>query len=158
MLILKNKLVKTASISEIYEMASQFGGATALSNGKTFSYTNIVDDEIEQMSALMSDVNKIKLYVPSNINGVKDLKEQQRQVKFLIDNGMEEYRPDTEKTGYWYDSESDTIVSEPIVMMSITNPTDFQKQLVLEFAMKIKREMKQQGVSIEINNDFIIIV
>jgi PII-like signaling protein len=126
-------------------------GATKFNNKWITNYQE--SDMIE-----VKDNNELSIYVPSTID-VDKINENIDKTIEEVKNKIKEATKDYKTNGAWR-TEEGTIVFEEITILSIdVNKEKFENKLneFIIIAEEMKKELKQEGISIGINNGLMII-
>lgn len=145
-------------VSNLEQAAKQYGGATKnLDTGETFS--NIPgNDFIELKNA--PELNTFSLYIPDTMNVNQTIsKAQHQEIVFeIVHRIYKRYgniTPEFNKgLGSWYSEELNQVVYDNLVIASIhlEFPTQADIRFFISLAKNIKKSMKQEAVTITVNN------
>ena len=144
-------LANRVEVESLEAGAIKYGGATAL-NGKI--YSNI--EESEELNLNMK--NTVGILVPTTI-----------EVNTTIDN--KKYVEDVENTikdfgkaiskfdsrGSWYSDTEGVVVEENTIVTFESNGNPFDLQLLKYLAEKLKSDMKQEAITIILNDGIAIV-
>ena len=144
-------LANRVEVESLEAGAIKYGGATAL-NGKI--YSNI--EESEELNLNMK--NTVGILVPTTI-----------EVNTTIDN--KKYVEDVENTikdfgkaiskfdsrGSWYSDTEGVVVEENTIVTFESNGNPFDMQLLKYLAEKLKSDMKQEAITIILNDGIAIV-
>ena len=144
-------LANRVEVESLEAGAIKYGGATAL-NGKI--YSNI--EESEELNLNMK--NTVGILVPTTI-----------EVNTIIDN--KKYVEDVENTikdfgkaiskfdsrGSWYSDTEGVVVEENTIVTFESNGNPFDMQLLKYLAEKLKSDMKQEAITIILNDGIAIV-
>ena len=144
-------LANRVEVESLEAGAIKYGGATAL-NGKI--YSNI--EESEELNLNMK--NTVGILVPTTI-----------EVNTTIDN--KKYVEDVENTikdfgkaiskfdsrGSWYSDTEGVVVEENTIVTFESNGNPFDLQLLRYLAEKLKSDMKQEAITIILNDGIAIV-
>ena len=136
-------------VTSLEEGAKTYGGATQYDTG---IYSNIPGGEYIKIN---ENENNISLFVPSTININKQVNNSYyvnycyNKIKSLYNDNVKYY--DTK--GSWYSEDLQEVVIEDItiITLKINTITETDIYNFIQLANWIKKEMRQEGVSIAIN-------
>jgi hypothetical protein len=142
-------------VKDLESGAIENGGATKIKNK---IYSNIEGDEY----IIINKTNTLAIYIPDTIN-INLKTNNKKYVRYSVDYIKKMY--DTEvinselSEGSWYSEELKKVVYDNITIISIKLNTITEKDInnFIALAKYIKFEMKQEGVSININNALAIV-
>ena len=144
-------LANRIQVESLEDGAVQYGGATLI-NGKIYSNIN----ESEELNLNMK--NTVGILVPTTI-----------EVNTIIDN--KKYVEDVENTikdfgkviskfdskGSWYSDTEGVVVEENTIVTFESNGNPFDLQLLKYLAEKLKSDMKQEAITIILNDGIAIV-
>lgn len=147
-----NKKVKSLSQGAILH-----GGATKFDD---VVYSNIEGSELIELKK--SD-NEISIFIPSTTNTNKSInnKEQvDKSISYLkrfynITDNLKYYKTE----GSWYSDDLQKVIIEDItiITLKLNTLTESDIQIFIDLAEIVKKDMKQEGVSIAINQALAIV-
>ena len=137
-------------VASLEEGARLYGGATQFDSG---IYSNIEGSEYIKIN---KNENNISLFVPSTVDTDKHINNKYyvnycyNKIKSLYNNNNKKYY-DTK--GSWYSDDLQKIVIENITIITLELNTITEADIYnfIQLANWIKKEMRQEGVSIAIN-------
>jgi len=143
-------------VASLEEGARIYGGATQFDDG---IYSNYSKSEYIKIN---KNKNNISLFVPSTIDANKYINNEYyvnycyNKIKSLYNNASIKYY-DTK--GSWYSEDLDQIIIEDITMIALKTDklTEKDIKIFIDLANWIKKEMRQEGVSIAINTALAIV-
>ena len=144
-------LANRVEVESLEAGAIKYGGATAL-NGKI--YSNI--EESEELNLNMK--NTVGILVPSTIdvNTIVDNKKYVEDVENTIkDFGKAISKFDSR--GSWYSDTEGVVVEENTIVTFESNGNPFDLQLLRYLAEKLKSDMKQEAITIILNDGIAIV-
>ena len=144
-------LANRIEVESLEAGAIKYGGATAL-NGKI--YSNI--EESEELNLNMK--NTVGILVPSTIdvNTTVDNKKYVEDVENTIkDFGKAISKFDSK--GSWYSDTEGVVVEENTIVTFESNGNPFDMQLLKYLAEKLKSDMKQEAITIILNDGIAIV-
>ena len=144
-------LANRVEVESLEAGAIKYGGATAL-NGKI--YSNI--EESEELNLNMK--NTVGILVPSTIdvNTTVDNKKYVEDVENTIkDFGKAISKFDSK--GSWYSDTEGVVVEENTIVTFESNGNPFDLQLLKYLAEKLKSDMKQEAITIILNDGIAIV-
>ena len=144
-------LANRVEVESLEAGAIKYGGATAL-NGKI--YSNI--EESEELNLNMK--NTVGILVPSTIdvNTIVDNKKYVEDVENTIkDFGKAISKFDSK--GSWYSDTEGVVVEENTIVTFESNGNPFDLQLLKYLAEKLKSDMKQEAITIILNDGIAIV-
>ena len=144
-------LANRVEVESLEAGAIKYGGATAL-NGKI--YSNI--EESEELNLNMK--NTVGILVPSTIdvNTIVDNKKYVEDVENTIkDFGKAISKFDSR--GSWYSDTEGVVVEENTIVTFESNGNPFDMQLLKYLAEKLKSDMKQEAITIILNDGIAIV-
>ena len=144
-------LANRVEVESLEAGAIKYGGATAL-NGKI--YSNI--EESEELKLNMK--NTVGILVPSTVevNTTVDNKKYVEEVENTIkDFGKNISKFDSQ--GSWYSDVEGVVVEENTIVTFESNGNPFDLQLLKYLAEKLKSDMKQEAITIILNDGIAIV-
>ena len=144
-------LANRVEVESLEAGAIKYGGATAL-NGKI--YSNV--EESEELNLNMK--NTVGILVPSTIdvNTIVDNKKYVEDVENTIkDFGKAISKFDSK--GSWYSDTEGVVVEENTIVTFESNGNPFDLQLLKYLAEKLKTDMKQEAITIILNDGIAIV-
>ena len=138
-------------VKSLEEGAVQYGGATRIGN-KIYSNIN------EKTTFKTEENNTIGLIIPSTID-VNTVVDNKKYVE-KIENTLKDFGKITtniKSEGSWYSDTEGVIVEENNIILFNSNGNIFDMQLVKYLAEEIKTDMKQEAVTIILNDGIAII-
>ena len=144
-------LANRVEVESLEAGAIKYGGATAL-NGKI--YSNV--EESEELNLNMK--NTVGILVPSTIdvNTTVDNKKYVEDVENTIkDFGKAISKFDSR--GSWYSDTEGVVVEENTIVTFESNGNPFDLQLLKYLAEKLKTDMKQEAITIILNDGIAIV-
>lgn len=137
--------------------AKEYGGATKFDDG---IYSNI---EGSEMIELKESDNEISIFIPSTMdvsNKIDNKYYVNKSIDYLerfynISDNLKYYAT----TGSWYSEDNKDVVVEDItiITLKLDQLTETDIEIFIGLAEIIKRDMKQEGVSIAINTALAIV-
>jgi hypothetical protein len=135
--------------------ATEYGGATIFEDG---IYSNIKTNDFIKVK----DINTISLFIPSTIE-INNKADNSLYVETVINLLSEKYNINDitfyKTSGSWFNEEGQQIIIEDITIINLRlkeiNISDIN--IFIEMANFIKEEMKQEAVSININDCLAIV-
>ncbi len=149
-------LSRGKKVKSLEDGAKKYGGATKFDN---FIISNYEGSEYVDIK---EDNNEISVFVPSTINTNEktDSKiETEKSMQYLERfYNLEDMRYYTTK-GSWYSEDLQSVVIEDItiITLKIEKITEKDVKIFKRLASRIKRNMKQEGVTISINEAMAIV-
>lgn len=143
-------------VSNLKDGARKFGGATRYEN---VIYSNVETDDFIQIN---NEKNNISIFIPSTINVNQQIDNTNYVMSTLEDlrtrydlSDMKFYNTE----GSWFDKDNNDVVIEriTIVRVEIKAISIEDISFFIELANKIKYNMKQQAVSININDSLALV-
>ena len=144
-------LANRIQVESLEDGAIKYGGATAL-NGKI--YSNVEESEELNLNAK----NTVGILVPTTIevNTIIDNKKYVEDVENTIkDFGKTISKFDSK--GSWYSDVEGVVVEENTIVTFESNGNPFDLQLLKYLAEKLKSDMKQEAITIILNDGIAII-
>ena len=144
-------LANRVEVESLEAGAIEYGGATLI-NGKI--YSNI--EESEELNLNME--NTIGILVPSTVevNTTVDNKKYVEEVENTIkDFGKNISKFDSQ--GSWYSDVEGVVVEENTIVTFESNGNPFDLQLLKYLAEKLKSDMKQEAITIILNDGIAIV-
>lgn len=149
-------LSNNKKVASLEEGARLYGGATQFEDG---IYSNIADSEYIKIN---ENENNISLFVPSTININKYINNKYyvnycyNKIKSLYSNNNVKYY-DTK--GSWFSEDLQKVIIEDItiITLELNIITEADIYNFIQLANWIKKEMRQEGVSIAINTALAIV-
>lgn len=132
------------------------GGATKFENG---IYSNIEKDEYININ---KDNNKISLFIPDTTD-VDNKTDNTKYIEFCVNQLQNLYNNANLKyyntQGSWYSEDLKKVVYDDITILTLQLDTITEKDIenFIDLANWIKIEMRQEGVSISINDALAIV-
>ena len=144
-------LANRIQVESLEDGAVQYGGATLI-NGKIYSNIN----ESEELNLNMK--NTVGILVPStmDININIDNKKYVEEVEAVLkDFGKTISKFDSK--GSWYSDTEGVVVEENTIVTFESNGNPFDLQLLKYLAEKLKSDMKQEAITIILNDGIAIV-
>jgi len=144
-------------VSNLQEGAVRHGGATQDNTGKV--YSNVAKDNFIRIH---KNKNKLSLFVPSTIN-ISEQTDNINITKYCTRQLKRQYNSNDiiyyNTQGSWYSDDLQKIIIEDITIITVTLQTITETDInyFITLANYIKKEMSQEGVSININNSLAIV-
>ena len=143
-------------VNSLEEGARLYGGATQFNDG---IYSNIEGNEFITIN---ENKNNISLFVPSTVNVNQKVNNSYyvnycyNKIKSLYSNNNIKYY---DAKGSWYSEDSQKVVIEDItiIALELNTITEVDIYNFIQLANWIKKEMRQEGVSIAINTALAIV-
>ena len=150
-------LSNNKKVDSLESGATEHGGATQFENG---IYSNI---EGSNFIELKKSDNEISIFIPSTLD-VKNKINNEMYIKksinylerfYSITNNLKYYKT----SGSWFSEDNNKVIVEEItiVTLKLNELTESDIQIFSELASIIKKDMKQEGVSIAIHTALAII-
>lgn len=145
-------------ISDIVDAAKKYGGATKnIKSGVAWS--NIPGTEYLTIN---ENKNIISLFIPSTVDVDRVNEEKQREVFHYVMKRLRSLYHDISvdpAIGTWWDTDKQGVVTEDVLLVSVeTNQISISDiWFFVGMARFIKKEMRQQGVSIAFNDALAIV-
>ena len=144
-------LANRVEVESLEAGAIKYGGATAL-NGKI--YSNI--EESEELNLNMK--NTVGILVPSTID-VNTIVDNKKYVE-NVENTLKDFGKAISKfdsRGSWYSDTEGVVVEENTIVTFESNGNPFDLQLLKYLAEKLKSDMKQEAITIILNDGIAIV-
>ena len=144
-------LANRIQVESLEDGAVQYGGATLI-NGKIYSNIN----ESEELNLNMK--NTVGILVPTTIevNTTIDNKKYVEEVEAVLkDFGKTINKFDSK--GSWYSDTEGIVIEENTIVTFESNGNPFDMQLLKYLAKKLKTDMKQEAITIILNDGIAII-
>lgn len=144
-------LANRVEVESLEAGAIKYGGATAL-NGKI--YSNI--EESEELNLNMK--NTVGILVPSTID-VNTTVDNKKYVED-VENTIKDFGKAISKfnsRGSWYSDTEGVVVEENTIVTFESNGNPFDLQLLRYLAEKLKSDMKQEAITIILNDGIAIV-
>ena len=144
-------LANRVEVESLEAGAIKYGGATAL-NGKI--YSNI--EESEELNLNMK--NTVGILVPSTID-VNTIVDNKKYVED-VENTLKDFGKAISKfdsRGSWYSDTEGVVVEENTIVTFESNGNPFDLQLLKYLAEKLKSDMKQEAITIILNDGIAIV-
>ena len=144
-------LANRIEVESLEAGAIKYGGATAL-NGKI--YSNI--EESEELNLNMK--NTVGILVPSTID-VNTIVDNKKYVE-NVENTLKDFGKAISKfdsKGSWYSDTEGVVVEENTIVTFESNGNPFDLQLLKYLAEKLKSDMKQEAITIILNDGIAIV-
>ena len=144
-------LANRIQVESLEDGAVQYGGATLI-NGKIYSNIN----ESEELNLNMK--NTVGILVPTTIevNTTIDNKKYVEEVEAVLkDFGKTINKFDSK--GSWYSDTEGVVVEENTIVTVESNGNPFDLQLLKYLAEKLKSDMKQEAITIILNDGIAIV-
>ena len=144
-------LANRVEVESLEAGAIKYGGATAL-NGKI--YSNI--EESEELNLNMK--NTVGILVPSTID-VNTTVDNKKYVKD-VENTIKDFGKTISKfdsRGSWFSDTEGVVVEENTIVTFESNGNPFDLQLLKYLAEKLKSDMKQEAITIILNDGIAIV-
>lgn len=144
-------------VTSLTEGAELYGGATQLRDGSI--YSNIEKDEFISIN---EGLNTMSIYVPSTID-INVPIDNRPYVEDVLNKMLERYPLNdlfvANTSGSWYSDELGEVVIEDITIaeMHFDTLTELDVFFFKKIAETIKEEMRQSGVSLQINDSLAIV-
>ena len=138
-------------VKNLSEGAKLYGGATEINNK---IYSNI--NESEELKT--NDDNIFGILVPTTIN-VNTTVDNKKYVKEIEDT-LKDFGKLTSKIdskGSWYSDTEGIVIEENTIIKFFSNGNIFDLQLLKYLGEKLKKDMKQEAITIILNNGIAII-
>ena len=144
-------LANRIEVESLEAGAIKYGGATAL-NGKI--YSNIEESEELNLNAK----NTVGILVPSTI----DVNTTVNNKKYVedVENTIKDFGKTISKfdsRGSWYSDTEGVVVEENTIVTFESNGNPFDLQLLRYLAEKLKSDMKQEAITIILNDGIAIV-
>jgi hypothetical protein len=138
-------------VDSLEEGAKKYGGATRF---KDAIYSNYEKDEYIKVNDIN---NTISILIPSTVDVNNNINNKKYVIKYnsIIKNQYNNSNTIYYKTkGSWYSEDLDTVIIEDITVITINLKKVTIKDILFfkALALQVKRDMKQEGVSIIIND------
>lgn len=149
---------KTLKTNHFYLMNSKQIKEEEITSGATKFNNQWVTNYQESDTIEVKDNNELSIYVPGTID-VDKINENIDKIIEEVKSKIKEATKDYKTNGAWR-TEEGTIVFEEITILSIdVNKESFENKLneFIIIAEEMKKELKQEGISIGINNGLMII-
>jgi PII-like signaling protein len=149
---------KTLKTDYFYLMNSKQIKEEEITSGATKFNDQWITNYQESDMIEIKDNNELSIYVPSTID-VDKINENIDKTIEEVKNKIKESTKSYKTNGAWR-TEEGTIVFEEITILSIdVNKENFENKLneFIIIAEEMKKELKQEGISIGINNGLMII-
>ena len=149
---------KTLKTNYFYLMNSKQIKEEEITSGATKFNDQWITNYQESDIIEVKENNELSIYVPSTID-VDKINENIDKTIEEVKNKIKEATKDYRTNGAWR-TEEGTIVFEEITILSIdVNEENFGNKLneFITIAEEMKKELKQEGISIGINNGLMII-
>ena len=149
---------KTLRTNYFYLMNSKQIKESEITNGATKFNNQWVTNYQESNTIEVKENNKLSIYVPSTIDVDKINKNINKTIE-EVKGKIKEATKDYKTNGAWR-TEEGSIVFEEITILSIdVNKENFENKLneFIIIAKEMKKNLKQEGISIGINNGLMII-
>ena len=149
---------KTLKANHFYLMNSKQIKEEEITSGATKFDGQWVTNYQESDTIEIKDNNELSIYVPSTID-VDKINENINKTIEEVKSKIKEATKDYKTNGAWR-TEEGTIVFEEITILSINvNKESFENKLneFIIIAEEMKKDLKQEGISIGINNGLMII-
>ena len=144
-------LANRIEVESLEAGAVQYGGATLI-NGKI--YSNI--EESEELNLNMK--NTVGILVPSTID-VNTIVDNKKYVED-VENTLKDFGKAISKfdsRGSWYSDTEGVVVEENTIVTFESNGNPFDLQLLRYLAEKLKSDMKQEAITIILNDGIAIV-
>ena len=144
-------LANRIEVESLEAGAVQYGGATLI-NGKI--YSNI--EESEELNLNMK--NTVGILVPSTID-VNTIVDNKKYVE-NVENTLKDFGKAISKfdsRGSWYSDTEGVVVEENTIVTFESNGNPFDLQLLRYLAEKLKSDMKQEAITIILNDGIAIV-
>lgn len=151
-------MLKTLKTNYFYLMNSKQIKEEEITSGATKFNNKWVTNYQESDTIEIKDNNELSIYVPSTID-IDKINENINKTIEEIKSKIKEATKDYKTNGAWR-TEEGTIVFEEITILSIdVNKENFENKLneFIAIAEGMKIDLKQEGISIGINNGLMII-
>lgn len=143
-------------VNSLSEGAKKYGGATKYDDG---IYSNVEGDEYIE---ILPEDNEISIFIPSTMD-VKNNIDNDYYVKKSI-NYLERFYSLSDNLKYydtkgsWYSENKEVVIEDiTIITLKLDQLAKTDIQIFIDLAEIIKKEMKQEGVSIAINTALAIV-
>lgn len=138
-------------VNSLEQGAKEYGGATKFSDAV---YSNYSKDEYIRVN---NSNNTISILIPSTIDVNTRIDNEEYVIKYDSIIKSHYNTSDTvyyDTKGSWYSEDLDTVVIEDITILSINLKKVTIKDILFfkNLALQVKKDMKQEGVSIIIND------
>ena len=144
-------LANRIQVESLEDGAVQYGGATLI-DGKI--YSNI--EESEELKLNMK--NTVGILVPTTIN--INTKINNKKYVEDVENTIKDFGKNISKfdsKGSWYSDTEGVVVEENTIVTFESNGNPFDMQLLKYLAKKLKYDMKQEAITIILNDGIAII-
>ena len=144
-------LANRVEVESLEAGAVQYGGATLI-NGKI--YSNV--EESEELNLNMK--NTVGILVPSTID-VNTTVDNKKYVED-VENTIKDFGKTISKfdsRGSWYSDTEGVVVEENTIVTFESNGNPFDLQLLKYLAEKLKSDMKQEAITIILNDGIAIV-
>ena len=144
-------LANRIQVESLEDGAMQYGGATLI-NGKI--YSNV--EESEELKLNMK--NTVGILVPTTIN--INTKINNKKYVEDVENTIKDFGKNISKfdsKGSWYSDTEGVVVEENTIVTFESNGNPFDMQLLKYLAKKLKYDMKQEAITIILNDGIAII-
>lgn len=151
-------MLKTLKTNYFYLMNSKQIKEEEITSGATKFNNQWITNYQESDMIEIKENNELSIYVPSTID-VDKINENINKTIEEVKSKIKEATKDYKTNGAWR-TEEGTIVFEEITILSIdVNKESFENKLseFIAIAEEMKKELKQEGISIGINNGLMII-
>lgn len=143
-------------VNDLIGAARMHGGATKLDDG---IYSNINTDNLIKVNPVE---NNLSIFIPStvNVNEVIDNGFYVEKTLAILKNSYDITKMKFYNTeGSWYDEETDSVVIEKITIITVEMNTISTEDInfFIRIANSLKYAMRQQAVSIQINDSLAIV-
>ena len=144
-------LANRIQVESLEDGAVQYGGATLI-DGKI--YSNI--EESEELKLNMK--NTVGILVPTTIN--INTKINNKKYVEEVENTIKDFGKNISKfdsKGSWYSDTEGIVVEENTIVTFESNGNPFDMQLLKYLAKKLKTDMKQEAITIILNDGIAIV-
>lgn len=140
-------LTKRTRVESLEAGAKEYGGATRLEDGTVYSYTKTA------LEIPVRILNDITIYIPAEVVGAEEW-----AINYILNNkNFIGVQIPKQVKGSWYSKEQNSVIVEDITLLRFFISCDYLTE-VITFAEELKEEAKQEAISFEVNNEYMVIV
>lgn len=148
-------LSDSVKVNSLDEGARQYGGATMFEDGVCVSGVAKSDELIVNNKTY----SVISIFIPSTLNVNKEI-DNSKFVERYLEMFNKIFKNDgviSHASGSWVDANNNIVIEKQTIISSLENLTKTKYEKLLRLAKRVKREMLQEGVTITIDNAFLIV-
>jgi len=156
-------LSNKVKVNNLEQAAKEHGGATHNLDTDE-KYSNVEGNEFIKVYQNEMNVNTISLFIPDtvNVNGQASKEQIKKVFSYVVQKIFKKYQTEPRfenALGTWYSDELQTVVYDNIILVNtfLEDVTEADINFFVSLAKYIKKEMRQEAVSLNINSALALI-